>query len=188
MPAGLYTLREGESLAGVAERRYGHQKYYEIIKLHNHLSDAFTVAAGTKLDLPDISNIFAEEGLTRVAGAEVEMILCSRAKYDKVKNQLWALRRDHGGGEQVVVPQTMSQELLEAADDLRQATESLRTNKPNISRPPAKMIRQLEDAMSTMRELAKGANDGYGYDIDMVQQRYAHALTYAMIWAREGFN
>src|SRR5262245_40715245 len=45
LPAGVYTLREGESLAAIAKRRYGHQNYYDLIKLHNHLSDAFVVAA-----------------------------------------------------------------------------------------------------------------------------------------------
>ena len=30
--------------------------------------------------------------------------------------------------------------------------------------------------------------DSYGYDIDMVQQRFALALTYAIMWARDGFK
>jgi hypothetical protein len=55
-------------------------------------------------------------------------------------------------------------------------------------RPPVKMIGQLETAMRGIRELAKGSNDGYGYDIDLVQQRYALGVTYGIICAREGFQ
>jgi hypothetical protein len=50
------------------------------------------------------------------------------------------------------------------------------------------MIGQLEQCMQLMRELALGHLDPYGYDIDVVQQRYALALAYAIIWARAGFK
>ena len=183
LPAGLYKLREGESLAGVAKQRYGHERYSDVIKLHNKLPDASSVAAGTELDLPDLSTIFAEEGLSRVAGPEVEMILCSRAKFDRVKKQLAVVRRTSEG---VTVPQNIRQELLEAADDLQQATDNLKHPRPGVINSPAKTIRQFEDAMQWMRGLANGSNGDY--DIDMVQQRYAHAIAYAIIWAREGFN
>lgn len=183
-----YTLREGDTLASLARQRYGHQKYYGVIKLYNHIENETAVAAGATLRVPDISTILAEEGFTKVAAPEMELILCSRAKYDRVESQLWALRRDRPLRERMVVPQKIKQELLEAADDLQQATESLKSNKPGTSQPPSKMIRQLEDAMWGMRELAEGANDGYGYDIDIVQQRYGLGLTYGIIWAREGFK
>ena len=187
LPAGSYKLRQGDSLASIATQRYGHQNYSGVIKLYNHIQDAGAVPAGANLRLPDISNILTEEGFTKVAAPEMEMILCSRAKYDKVKNQLWALRRDRAR-ERVLVPQEIRQQILEASDDLQQATESLKRARPGVSQSPAKMIRQLEDAMSIMRGLAEGANDGYGYDIDMVQQRYGLAITYGIIWAREGFH
>lgn len=188
LPVASYTLREGDTLEGVAALRYGHRHYYRIIKLYNHIENEGLVKAGTTVQLPDISNILAEEGFTKVAGAETEMILCSRAKYDRVRSQLSALRNDRPLGDRVVVPEKVRQELLEAADDLQQATEGLKAGKPGLGRAPEKMIGQLEQSMWGMRELAEGANDGYGYDIDLVQQRYALALTYAIIWAREGFK
>ena len=188
--AGLnpYTVGEGDSLASIADLRYGHQNYSGVIKLVNHIENETVIAKGAILRLPDISTIMTEAGFTKVAPAEMEMILCSRAKYERVKNQLSALRRDRPLRERLAVPQNISKELLEAADDLQQATESLKANKPGTSRSPAKMIRQLEQSMSLMRELAQGANDGYGYDIDIVQQRYGLGLTYGIIWARDGFK
>ena len=187
-PAGAsYTLREGETLAGVAARRYGHQNYYHVLKLYNRIEDEGHVEAGTAVRLPDISAILAEEGFTRVASAEAGLILCSRAKYDRVAGRLWALRREAGAGA-YTVPDGLRQALLEAADDLEQASEGLKGNKPGVVKAPGSMVGQLEENIAGMRALAEGASDGYGYDIDMVQQRYALALTYAIIWAREGFR
>jgi hypothetical protein len=188
LTAVSYKLREGESLAKIATLRYGHQNYYHVVKLYNHIENEAGVAAGATLRVPDIATILNDEGFTRVAASEVELILCSRAKYDKVKGPLWNLRRDRPSRERLVIPQNIKQELLEAADDLQQATESLKAPRPGTSRPPLKMIGQLESAMGGMRELAEGSNDGYGYDIDMVQQRYALGLTYGIIWAREDFK
>lgn len=187
LPAASYTLREGETLAGVATLRYGHRYYYRIIKLYNHIENEELVKAGTTLRLPDISNILAEEGFTRVAGPEAEMILCSRAKYDRVVRQLWELRIHADAN--YALPAGVRQELLEAADDLEQATQRLKESRPGVIRAPESMIGQLEQSMEGMRALAEGAHeDPNGYDIDIVQQRYALALTYAIIWVRKEFR
>ena len=177
-----YKLREGETLASVARLRYGHQHYSRVIKLYNHIEDEAQVAANTTLRLPDISAILAEEGISKVVPQEVNLILCSRAKYDKILGQLKAFPRDTQS-----VPDSLKQELFEAADDLQQATESLRVIKPGVNAVPLRTIGQLEQCMWGMRGLTEGL-DSYGYDIDMVQQRFTLALTYAIIWARDGFK
>jgi len=59
---------------------------------------------------------------------------------------------------------------------------------PGATQAPRSMVGQLEQNAGSLRELAEGANDGYGYDLDIVEQRYALALSYGLIWAREGFN
>src|ERR1044071_5971641 len=79
-----YKLPKGKTLNEVARLRYGHQSYYRIIKLYNHLEDEGQVTADYNLRLPDMSVILSEEGVTRVAAPEVALILCSRAKYDQV--------------------------------------------------------------------------------------------------------
>ena len=180
-----YKLRNGETIAGVAKLRYGHQHYYRVIKLYNHLEDERQIAADHALRLPEMSVILAEEGLTKVAAQEVALILCARAKYDRVVKQLWTLRTQ----ETYQVPEDVRRELLEAADDLQQATESLKQLRPGVTGVPSHMIGQLEQNIAGMQDLAQGEHsDPNGYDIDMVQQRYALALTYAIVWAREGFK
>lgn len=187
LDALTYILRKDETLAGVAALRYGHRNYYRVIKLYNHIEDEGHIEAGSVLRLPNISVILTEEGLSKVAAGEVELILCSRAKYDKVVGQLWALRVN--ADDSYVVPEVVKRELLEAADDLQQATERLKASKTGVSRVPGSMIGQLEQSMTGMRDLAWGEHaDPNGYDIDLVQQRYALALAYSIIWAREGFK
>ena len=177
-----YKLREGETLASVARLRYGHQHYHAVIKLYNHIEDETQVAANSTLRLPDIYTILSEEGVTKVVPQEVNVILCSRAKYDKVLDQLKSLP----SGTQSI-PENLKQELFEAADDLQQATENLKALRPEVGAVPLHTIGQLEQALEGMRGLTERL-DSYGYDIDMVQQHFALALTYAIIWARDGFK
>jgi len=134
-----------------------------------------------------VSAILAEEGVSKVIPDEVILILCARAKYDKVVGQLWDLRSEAGDG--YLVPEDIKHELLEAADDLQQATKSLRLPKAGVSAVPVSMIGQLEQSMELIKLLAEGGHaDPNGYDIDIVQQRFALTVTYAIIWARNGFK
>lgn len=177
-----YKLRAGETLASVAKLRYGHQHYSAILKLYNHIADETLVPANSTLRLPNMSVILADEGLAKVVPEEVNLILCARAKYDEILDQLRALPREPQS-----MPANLEQELLEAADDLQQATESLKLLKPGVSASPIRAIGQLEQCMEGMRGLINFV-DTNGYDIDMVQQRFVLALTYAIIWARDGFK
>lgn len=177
-----YKLKAGESLASVARLRYGHQNYYRVIKLYNNIEDETRVTANQNLRLPDMSAILADEGVTKVLPEEVHLILCARAKFDKIRDQLWTLPR-----EPYSIPKNLEQELLEAADDLQQATESLKTVKPGVTAVPLRTIGQLEQCMTGMRDLTRGVDENR-YDIDIVQQRLALALSYLMLWARDGFK
>ena len=182
-----YTLHNGETLAAVAKLRYGHQNYYRVIKLYNHLADEGQIPADSTLRLPEMSAILAEEGVTKVAAQETALILCSRAKYDRVVKQLWALHAEPADNNQF--PEDVRRELFEAADDLQQATESLKQTRAGVTAAPQHTIAQLEENMTSLRNLAQVQHsDPYGYDIDIIQQRYALALAYAIIWAREGFK
>jgi hypothetical protein len=183
-----YSLREHDSLASIATQRYGNQRYYEVIQVYNQIEDANMVSKGTTVRIPDISTMLIEAGFTKVAAPEMEMILCSRAKFERVKNQLSDLQNQVALRERVSLPPNVKQELLEAADDLQQATESLKRARPGVGAAPTKMIGQLETVMHIIRNLAEGSNDGSGYDIDIVQQRYALGLTNGIVWAREGFK
>lgn len=182
-----YTLKVGDTLANVARLRYGHRNYSDVIKLYNHIEDERNIVSGKNLKLPNLIDILTEEGFTQVASAEAELILCARAKYEKVKDQLRGLRNGIGS-ERVIVPEDLKLALLEAADDLDEAVIKLKANKPGVTQIPKSLIGQLKQNAEGVRALADGYSDENNYDIDIVQQRYALALSYAIIWAREGFR
>lgn len=182
-----YTLSEGDTLERIATLRYDHRHYDRIIKLSNRIEDENNVKAGARLRLPDMIDVLIEEGFTKVAPSEAELILCSRAKYGKVKARLWTLRRE-ARRDRVLVPEDTRLALLEAASDLEEAMDRLKADKAGVTRTPRSMIGQLEQNAISLRELADGANDGYGYDLDQVEQCFALALADGIIWAREGFK
>lgn len=179
-----YTMQEGETLASVARLRYAHQKYASVIKLYNHIEDETRVKANSTLRLPDMSVILDQEGVTKVIPEEVNLILCARAKYDRVRDQLWNIQRP---SDAKAIPEDVKREMLEAADDLQQAIAGMKKAKPGVNAAPLRTIGQLEQSMEGMRTLTERL-DNYGYDIDLVQQHFALALTYSIIWARNGFK
>jgi hypothetical protein len=185
LAASSYRLKKGDTLDEIATLRYGHRYYSNLIARYNHIENQDRVKEGVALKLPDLSDILAKEGFTKVARTETEMILCSRAKYDKVVNQLHEISRGSGAR---VVPEDIKLTLLESADDLDQAVAGLKANKPGVTRTPKSLIGKLGVNAASMRDMAAGVFDGYGYDIDIVQQNYALALAYAIIWSREGFR
>lgn len=187
LSAHSYTLSEGDTLERIATLRYDHRYYDRIIRLSNHIEDKNSVRTGTRLRLPNLLDVLNEGGFTKVASSESELILCSRARYGKVKDRLSALRRE-AERDRVIVPEENRLALLEAASDLEEAIDGLKANKPGVTRAPISMIGQLEQNAVSLRELAEGANDGYGYALDIVEQRYALALSYGILWAREGFK
>jgi hypothetical protein len=187
LKALAYTLNANDNLERIAVLRYEHRYYDLVIKLANRIEDADLVPAGTRLKLPNLLDLLTEEGFTKAAVAETELILCSRAKFLRVRRQL-ASHRQNAGGNRVSVPEEIRLILLEAAADLETAIKGLRIGRPGVGQIPKSLIGQLEANAGSLRELAAGANDGYGYDLDEVEQRYALGLAYAIIWAREGFK
>jgi hypothetical protein len=184
-----HVLAKGENLAQVATLRYGHRNFSHVIKVFNRIPDELRIKAGTKLRVPDMSVIMAEVGVTKVAPHEVELVLCARAKYDRVVSQLWQLRSDTLVDQSYIVPESIKRELLDAVDDLLQATEGLKRARPGVIHAPKSVIGQLESAAGLIDALVSvQSKDPNGYDIDEVQQHFGLALSYAIVWARDGFK
>ena len=50
---------------------------------------------------------------------------------------------------------------------------------------PKRAIGQFKQAADQIRQLAGGSIDGYGYDYDLVGQRFARGFTNALIWTQQ---
>jgi hypothetical protein len=186
-PERTHRLAPGQTLVAVAERYYGCRHYSSVIALHNRIADPARLPADTVLRVPDLKSLLSDEGLCKVAGNEVDAILRARSLFMKHERRLFDLRRNLRD-ERVTVPAEMKADLLAAAASLDEAVRALGERKPGVAAAPQKMIGQLRSAATTIRDLAGGANDGYGYDIDMVQQHLVQAMLNGIHWSRDGFR
>ena len=187
LTAKEYKLTQGNTLAQIAKLRYGHQKYAEVIELYNHIEDEEKLEENLTLQLPDMIEILRGENVTKVAANEVGLILCARAKFVSVKRQLLELRR-RDNQIQITVPDNIKRTLLEAATDLVDAIDGLKTHKLGVAKAPSGVINQLQQTADNLHALADGLIDDNSYSIDMVDQRLALALSYAIIWSRNNFE
>src|SRR5688500_12176635 len=71
-----HKLNEGDTLERVATLRYGHRYYGRLIELSNRIEDVNNVKVGRQLRLPNLIDLLTEEGFTKAAPAEAELILC----------------------------------------------------------------------------------------------------------------
>jgi len=182
-----YDLQAGDTLDSVAEKRYGHRSYYRIIKLYNHIEDERRIEPGTRVKTPELRSVLSEENAHGEMMPEIDRVLCARSKFVMVEKRLQDLRIEAGRA-QLVLPDDIRQLLIEAADELEKATAGF--EKPVVvgSTRPSSTIGQLRAVSSNLRQLSRGSNDGYGYDLDLVHQQLGLALAYEILWARAGFD
>lgn len=192
----FYRVRSGDTLENIAWQRYGNRCYMGLIAMHNEMEDSYRLVVGDTLRLPDLTAILAETGLTALVGAEMESILAAREAYVDVEHALWTIRQsaprvtgDPGTPRPVLdLPEHVVASLVAASELLRSAARGLGQPRERVINPPHHLIGQLQKAADNLDRQARGIQDGYGYDMDMVHQRIALALRYAIIWAREGFQ
>jgi len=191
-----YRVRAEDTLENISRRRYGNRCYMGLVAIHNELEDSHHLVAGDTLRLPDLATILAYENLTALVGAEMESILAAREAYIGVEPELRTIRRsvpripgDPGTPRPVLdLPEHVVASLVTASELLRTAARKLGQSREGVGNPPHHLIGQLVNAADNLDRQARGIQDGYGYDMDLVHQRIALALEYAIIWSREGFE
>jgi len=129
---------------------------------------------------------------------EICHILLAREKYRRVKHFLMHSRtrwfrehRERRWPPPVPVSEDMKKLLGEIRAYLQKAIEGFGIKKNGVVKIPEKLIGQLIQADGLLSVIERGGNiegSGYGYDVDMVDQRMGLALKYSLIWAREGFK
>jgi hypothetical protein len=82
------------------------------------------------------------------------------------------------------IPPEIRARLIASADAVDAGIAVLSAAKPPDG-VPKMAIGQFRQAAQQLRELAIGSIDGYGYDYDLVGQRFGLAFTNALIWTQQ---
>jgi hypothetical protein len=183
--ADTYTVKPGDSLSKIATVLYGNRAYWAVLALYDNVDETAELKVGAVLKTPELSVVFADQGLTPLMKDEVEALLKARELFMKVETRLWDLRQE-AGDKPMKVPEEMKATLLAAAEAADKAAVGLGKKKPDVVAVPAKMIGQIKSLAENLRELAAGENDGFGYNIDMVHQRIVQATLNGIKWAHNG--
>ena len=138
------------------------------------------------LRVPELGAILAEAGLAPRWQGEIDRMLQARSEYMAVEKKLDELHRA-AGAKRVVLPEELRLRLESAERAVGEAIDGFSRPMEGVDRP-GKLIGQLRSLSGLLHELAAGANDGYGYDLDLVHQHLAWALLDAARWAGKNFR
>jgi len=183
----VHFLGAGESLRNVAERYYGNFHYSLVIELVNDIADPNLVEPGTRIRVPKLDAILAEEGVSTVMSLEMHAMLQARAAYMEVEDELRSVSRDAPGG-YASVPEDVRLVLRDAAHDMWGVAMALRVLKPEVRIIPNRAIGQLKAISFHLNRISYGALDSFGYDLDVIHQRLAWAICNSIIWARNDYQ
>jgi hypothetical protein len=179
-----HVVQRRDNLMDLAARYYGHPRYADVIALHNNILEPGRLRVGTELRVPDLRTLLEREKLASTCPDEVALILEALARYRSLRAEDWRLDQREGSG----LPAATRRELLTAADELGRARVGLGRERVGVTAAPRSMQGQLASAERILERLAAGERDGYGYDVDLVEQHLAHAFLNGIHWARAGFR
>jgi hypothetical protein len=182
-----YTLTRGQTLARIAQLRYGNAHYSHVIELYNRLKDDTKLPIGLLVKTPDLKTILADEKLYPLMADETDALLAARSTFMEIEIALWDARKAAATGPLAITPE-VKQSLLSAAEKAEKASAGFAQKKPGVVAVPAKAVNQMKSIALTLKSLAAGKCDENGYDIDMVHQRLVFALSDAILWARNGYK
>jgi hypothetical protein len=171
--SGAKIIRYKGYLGVLADEYYGNKAYYLPLAAYNNLKNGYHLKQETVVSVPSFS-VMVKLGID-VSHQNLDYILQARNLYIKHEKELW----------KTVHNRSLTKNQVQ---DLKNATLLINKSIVGLSKienPPKKMIGQLKSVVKNLENLANGKSDGYGYDLDMVHQRLAHAFKNGMIWSRE---
>lgn len=182
-----HRVEAGDTLWAIAEAHYGNRHYSRVLAAY-HERDGSQLRVGETITLPSFREMLVGAGTESLAPEATVSLARGWKSYRDVAPRLVALRkaaRARGGERQErnELPPEMVAQLESVAADLANAAsrfESVAADEPGLAR----VAGQLRRGAAMADKLSTGANDGYSYDIDMVDQHISYATTYLFEWLR----
>jgi len=183
----IHIFQKGETLWDLCKKYYNNRHYSSILSIYNGIQDVNRIESGTEIKVPPLNEILIDEnfGLVPPLEKEVYKILAARQLYVEVEQILWDFRQASDWKGKQNLPEGIVINLERAADLIDLTIIQLNQPKENSTSVPKKMIDNLKSVSRNLKNLASGANDGYGYDLDMVHQDLIRAIHSGRAWVVE---
>lgn len=183
-PVSEHVIASGDSLTGIAAKVYGRAGYWRVLKLYNDCDPA-KLTIGQVIRVPDLEWLLEEEGVIPLFEDAADAVMQGRnlimEAEDAMKEQEMEKSGDVSPDEQTVAKLSKARELLARAREL------FAEKRKGVAGIPKSMLLQLRTAGELMGEMAANA-DNDARKMAEVHERLGNAVTYCVIWAREGFN
>jgi hypothetical protein len=182
--AGSVIVDRGTNLRAIAAAAYGHERFSGFVATLNGIPEPEHIAAGITLKTPSLSIAFRDSGLAPEYQPAINALAKACTDYRAAEPAYLAARSASGmTNGTFAIPGDSKATFVRCADAIDAAVAVLRTAKPPHT-VPQMTIDQFKKAADQIRELASGSIDGYGYDYDLVGQRFGLAFTNGLIWTR----
>ncbi len=183
----IHIFQKGETLWDLCRKYYSNRHYSSILSIYNGIQDVNRIERGAEIKIPPLSKILMDEnfGLVPKLKNETIKILAARQLYIDVEPTIWKLRKEANWKGDQILPDHVVSNLKKAADLIDLTVIQLNKLKENTSTLPNKMSDNLKSVSRNLKHLASGANDGYGYDLDMIHQDLIRAIHNGRAWTKE---
>lgn len=177
-------VEPGMNLRAIAAAAYGHERFSGFVAAVNGITDPERIVAGQELKTPSLSSAFRDVGLDPRYQPAIDALVKACTDYQAAEPAYLKARRDSGvSAGTFTVPENIRATFTGCADSIDAATATLGMVKPP-DKVPKMTIDQFRQVSGLIRELASGSIDGYGYDSDLVGQRFGLAFTNAILWTQ----
>lgn len=174
----VYKVTSGDRLYNIAHKHYGSGHYGEYLAAYNEI-DPSKLKIGQEIRMPGIDDAFNAAGLYPLMDQECSMILKARTDFIALEPELRAL-----AGKPISTE--VKEKLLACRKLVLDAMRALEREKTGVRESPQSVQVQLRSCAENLNRLAKGSYSTK--QIASVHQRLGYAISYAIVWARNGYE
>ncbi len=177
-----YVIASGDNLNKIAVSGYGRAGYWRLLKLYN-ACDPEKLKIGQVIEVPELTWWLEEEGIVPLFKDAAEALMEGRTLFMEAEDMLLAA----GEGTEVSSSEDVVGKIVAAQKLLTQAREAFGSEREGVEGVPTSTLLQLRTAAELMGEVAQNPGKAQK-EMAEVHERLGNALTYCIIWAREGFK
>jgi LysM repeat protein len=173
-----YVIDSGDSLTKVSAQAYGRAGYWRVLKLYNECDPA-KLKIGQVIQAPDLGWLLEEEGIVPLLKDAADSMMEGRKLFMEVEDAMHAEGLSTPNDE-------MKTKIVEAQKLITKSRTLFADKRDGVSGLPNSTLLQLRTAGELMGKVAKGSR--VRTNATQVHERFGNAITYGVLWAREGFK